>query len=91
MGKRDERYTLKNMVELDEGFFTTEVPDDEKGKPLKKRPWQPAEDEGPGDGRDRGGQPDEEEPQAHGRQAHQDDRHRRPLFRDHRRQSKRQY
>lgn len=36
MGKRDERYTLKNMVELDEGFFTTEVPEDEKGKPLKK-------------------------------------------------------
>lgn len=36
MGKRDERYTLTNMVELDEGFFTTEVPDDEKGKPLKK-------------------------------------------------------
>lgn len=36
MGKRDERYTLTDMVELDEGFFTTEVPDDEKGKPLKK-------------------------------------------------------
>lgn len=36
MGKRDERYTLTDMVELDEGFFTTEVPDDEKGKPIKK-------------------------------------------------------
>ena len=36
MGKRDERYTLEGMVKLDEGFFTTEVPDSEKGKPLKK-------------------------------------------------------
>lgn len=35
MGKWDERYTLANMEELDEGFFTTEVPDNEKGKPLK--------------------------------------------------------
>ena len=36
MGKRDERYMLTNMVELDEGFFTTEVSESEKGNPLKK-------------------------------------------------------
>lgn len=36
MGKRDERYELHGMVELDEGFFVTEVPKEEKGKPLKR-------------------------------------------------------
>lgn len=35
MGKRDDRYTLKGYIELDEGFFTTEVPDERKGEKLK--------------------------------------------------------
>lgn len=32
MGKRDSEYEVCGMVELDEGFFSTEVPDDEKVK-----------------------------------------------------------
>jgi len=36
MGKRDGRYTLLGNVEIDEGFFTTEIADDEKGQPLKR-------------------------------------------------------
>ena len=36
MGKRDSEYEICGMVELDEGFFSTEVPDDEKDKPLKR-------------------------------------------------------
>lgn len=36
MGKRDAEYTVCGMVELDEGFFSTEAPDSEKGKPLKR-------------------------------------------------------
>jgi hypothetical protein len=36
MGKRDEKYSLSGMLELDEGFFSTETDDDEKGKPLKR-------------------------------------------------------
>ena len=36
MGKRDSEYEVCGMVELDEGFFSTEVPDDEKDKPLKR-------------------------------------------------------
>ncbi len=36
MGKRDTRYTLKEVVELDEGFFSTEMEEQEKGKPLKR-------------------------------------------------------
>ena len=35
MGKRDSTYKVGGIVELDEGFFTTEVPEAEKGKPLK--------------------------------------------------------
>lgn len=35
MGKRDERYPLTGSVELDEGFFTMELPE-EKDKPLKR-------------------------------------------------------
>ena len=35
MGKRDEMYSLSGVIELDEGFFSTETPDDEKKKPLK--------------------------------------------------------
>lgn len=36
MGKRDAEYTVCGMVELDEGFFSTEAPDSEKGEPLKR-------------------------------------------------------
>ena len=36
MGKRDELYTLSGVVELDEGFFSTETDEDEKDKPLKR-------------------------------------------------------
>lgn len=36
MGKRDAEYALQNVVELDEGFFSTEIPEVEKGKPLKR-------------------------------------------------------
>lgn len=36
MGRRDAEYEFCGMVELDEGFFSTEVPDGEKGKPLKR-------------------------------------------------------
>ncbi len=36
MGKRDDKYTLSGQIELDDAFFTTEVPDDRKDKPLKR-------------------------------------------------------
>ena len=36
MGKRDEKYTLSGVLELDEGFFSTETEDEEKDKPLKR-------------------------------------------------------
>ena len=36
-GKRDGLCRLFDQVELDEGFFTTETPDSEKGHPLKRR------------------------------------------------------
>lgn len=36
MGKRDAEYNLEGVVELDEGFFSTEIPDDEKDQPLKR-------------------------------------------------------
>lgn len=36
MGKRDERYELTGTVELDEGFFTTEILDEKKDEPLKR-------------------------------------------------------
>jgi transposase-like protein len=36
MGKRDEQYSLCGVLELDEGFFSTETADDEKGKSLKR-------------------------------------------------------
>ena len=36
MGKRDYEYEVCDMVELDEGFFSTEILDDEKDKPLKR-------------------------------------------------------
>ena len=36
MGKRDSQYELCGTVELDEGFFSTEIPEEEKNKPLKR-------------------------------------------------------
>ena len=36
MGKRDGLCRLFDQVELDEGFFTTETPDSEKGHPLRR-------------------------------------------------------
>jgi transposase-like protein len=36
MGKRDEKYQLSSVIELDEGFFTTEIADSEKQKSLKR-------------------------------------------------------
>jgi len=33
MGKRDEQYQISGSIELDEGFFSTEMPDQEKDKP----------------------------------------------------------
>lgn len=36
MGQRDAQYTLSGMIELDEGFFSTERDEQEKDKPLKR-------------------------------------------------------
>lgn len=36
MGNRDSRYMLHDVVEVDEGFFSTERPEEEKDKPLKR-------------------------------------------------------
>ena len=36
MGTRDSRYEVSGMVEVDEGFFSTEVPEGDKDKPLKR-------------------------------------------------------
>ena len=36
MGKRDSKYSLEEAIELDEGFFTTEIDENEKDKPLKR-------------------------------------------------------
>jgi len=36
MGKRDGEYVLAGRIELDEGYFSTEIPNEEKGKPLKR-------------------------------------------------------
>ena len=35
MGKRDARYSLHGDVEIDEGSFSTETPEDQKDCPLK--------------------------------------------------------
>lgn len=35
MGKRDGRYMLGGDIEIDEGFFTAEIPDEHKGEKLK--------------------------------------------------------
>jgi len=36
MGKRDREYELSGVIELDDGFFSTIKPEDEKGKQLKR-------------------------------------------------------
>ena len=36
MGKRDGEYVLAGRIELDEGYFSTEIPKEEKDKPLKR-------------------------------------------------------
>ncbi|GHT01373.1 hypothetical protein AGMMS49525_01910 [Bacteroidia bacterium] len=36
MGTRDARYTLSGVLELDEGFFSTETQAEEKQQPLKR-------------------------------------------------------
>lgn len=36
MGKRDDQYVLAGRIELDEGYFSTEIPLEEKDKPLKR-------------------------------------------------------
>lgn len=36
MGKRDEEYILAGRIELDEGYFSTEIKTEEKDKPLKR-------------------------------------------------------
>ena len=36
MGTRDSRYEVSGMVEVDEGFFSTGVPEGDKDKPLKR-------------------------------------------------------
>ena len=36
MGSRDDHYQLAGQIELDEGFFSTIIPDEEKDKPLKR-------------------------------------------------------
>jgi len=36
MGKRDAEYDLKEIIELDEGFFSTEMEEEGKSKPLKR-------------------------------------------------------
>jgi hypothetical protein len=36
MGLRDDEYTLCGTLELDEGFFSVETPEDQKGQPKKR-------------------------------------------------------
>ena len=36
MGKRDDEYVLAGCIELDEGYFSTEMSQEEKDKPLKR-------------------------------------------------------
>ena len=36
MGRRDDEYILAGRIELDEGFFSTEVPQRQKDEPLKR-------------------------------------------------------
>jgi len=36
MGKRYDNYELTGSVEIDDGFFSTQIAEEEKDKPLKK-------------------------------------------------------
>jgi hypothetical protein len=36
MGRRNAENSLKEVIELDEGFFSTEIEEGQKGKPLKR-------------------------------------------------------
>lgn len=36
MGKRDDEYVLAGRIELDEGYFSTEIPEETKSEPLKR-------------------------------------------------------
>ena len=36
MGKRDGEYVLAGRIELDEGYFSTEISENEKNNPLKR-------------------------------------------------------
>ena len=36
MGKHDAKYSLKEVVEIDKDFFSTEIEAEKKGKPLKR-------------------------------------------------------
>lgn len=36
MGKRYEKCELSGIIELDKGFFSTKIPDDEKNKPVER-------------------------------------------------------
>ena len=36
MGKRDGEYVLAGRIELNEGYFSTETPQQQKDKPLKR-------------------------------------------------------
>ncbi|KAA6306296.1 hypothetical protein EZS27_042047, partial [termite gut metagenome] len=36
VGKRDEQYALSGILELDEGFFSTEMNEEDKRKPRKR-------------------------------------------------------
>ncbi len=37
MGKRDDRYTLEGMIEMDKGYFTVESSEFEKNKAMRGR------------------------------------------------------
>ena len=36
MGKRDGEYVLAGRIELDEGYFSTEIPEEQKNEPIKR-------------------------------------------------------
>ena len=48
MGKRDSEYILSGILELDEGFFSTAISEEENDKPLQRG----REEQGFGDGRE---------------------------------------
>lgn len=54
MGKRDDEYTLKEAIELDDAFFSTEIALEDRDKPLK-RAAQSEKDQSIGNGRKQNG------------------------------------